>query len=252
MKKNKILFCILCLILVVGTAFSQSKKKTPPKKKDTTKNKDIQVFDESKDGDIFDEKSSIQVKNTLKLNILSALAGDYPLYYERAISPHLSLEIGGGVSTMPLLAVKIAQPSGFFGINYGNQVVLDKNTVNPYGSFAIRYFASTGKFDIPEGYYFSLGTRWRKYSFNSHLDNESAPFPPQKSSTTHFDIIRLTTGFVSMKDNFLTEYYFGLGLRKTIKSSYFYDTANNFEITPYTTNSIAPSIIVGCRVGLGF
>ena len=252
MKKNKIILLLAMCILAIATGFAQSKKKPTNKKKVPAKNSDVQVFDESNSDDIFDEKSTVNVYNTLKINALGLLGGDVPIYYERVLSPHVSVEAGLGITLPSLRAGNVFKSAGLFGFNYGENVVLDKANSSPFLSASLRYFPSKGKTDIPEGVYFSLGTLWRKYSFNSHLDNESIPFFPQKSITKHFEYVNLKIGVAKINDRFITDYYVGFALRNTTKSSYFYDSNNNFEITPYSVNSVAPAIVLGHRLGFGF
>jgi hypothetical protein len=252
MLKNKIFFFLAFFLSTAFVSFAQLKKKPLNKKATPNKTSDVQVFDEDKSGDIFDVKSSVNVYNTLKINLLGVVAGDVALYYERVLSPHFSVETGLGI-TLPTLKVgKYLKDSGYLGLDYGEQVVLDKANTSPFASLAFRYFPSKRERDIPEGIYFSLGTQWRKYSFNTHLDNESAPFLPQKSITQHFDYLRITIGKSKMNDRFISDYYVGLALRNTIKSSYLYDIANNYEITPYRVPSLAPSIVIGYKLGFGF
>lgn len=252
MVKNKISLLLAIFFLVAVSAFGQLKKKPLKNKQEPNKTSDVQVFDEGDGKDIFNEKSSIEVQNTLKINLLGLIAGDVPLYYERVLSPHVSVEAGLGITLPTLRAGRYLQNEGLFGFNYGEQVVLDKANTNPFVSLAFRYFPSKGESDIPEGFYFSVGTLWRKYSFDSHLDNENFPFKPQKSTTQHFDYIRITLGKSSMTNRFITDYYIGLSLRNTVKSSYLYDETNNYEIVPYSVKSFAPSILIGYRLGFGF
>ncbi len=252
MLKNKTPFLLFLFILLAAVSFAQLKKKPLQKKETPNKNSDIQVFDEDKSGDIFDVKSSIDVSNTLKMNVLGIVGGDVALFYERVLSPHFSVETGLGI-TLPTLRVgKYLQNSGFLGFDYGEQVVLDKANTSPFVNLAFRYFPSKGESDIPEGLYFSVGTQFRKYNFTSHLDNESVPFTPQKSITQHFDYLRIAIGKSRMNDRFISDYYVGLALRNTVKSSYRYDINNNYDITPYSVKSVAPTIIIGYKLGFGF
>lgn len=252
MVKNKISLLLAISLLVTVSAFAQLKKKPLKERQEPNKTSDVQVFDEGNSKDIFNEKSSVDVRNTLKINLLGLLAGDVALYYERVLSPHISMEAGLGVTLPTLRAGNYLQTTGLLGFNYGERVVLDKANTSPFASLAVRYFPSKRDDDIPSGVYFSLGTLWRKYSFDSHLDNESIPFKDQKSITQHFDYLRITIGKSKMTNRLITDYYVGLSLRNTTKSSYFYDEKNNFEMTPFSVSSIAPSIVVGYRLGFGF
>lgn len=252
MLKNKISLSLTFFVLLTTISFAQLKKKPLKKTETPNKDSDVQVFDEGNSSDIFDVKSSVEVNNTLKINVLSAFAGDVALNYERVLSPHFSVEAGLGITLPTLRAGNYLQNSGFLGFNYGEEVVLDKGNTSPYASLAVRYFPSKGESDIPAGLYFSLGTQFRKYNFSSHLINESVPFVPQKSITQHFDYVRFTVGKTTMIDRLVLEYYVGLALRNTVKSSYSYDLNNNYEITPYSVKSSAPTIVIGYKVGFGF
>ncbi len=250
--KNKLLFVAFILAIFSIDAAAQSKKKKPVKSSETSKSSDVQVFDDDNNKDYFDSKKSKTIYNTLKINPLAALVGDMPLYYERVLSPKFSVEIGVGITLKSSLASGLATEIGFGGTDLGDNIVVDKTAIGSYGSVALRYFPTSRSNTIPEGLYFSLASRYRKYSFDIHLDNENAPFPDKQSSITQLDLGRITVGYVWLNDRFTSEVFGGFGVRKVNIDTHFYNPENNYAIEPLSKGYQTPALIVGYRLGFSF
>jgi hypothetical protein len=250
--KNKFLFLAIILAIFSVDASAQTKKKKPVKKTETSKSSEVQVFDEGDDKDFFDSKKNKEIRNTLKINPLAALVGDMPLYYERVLSPKFSVEAGVGLTLKSRLGSSLATEIGFGGTDLGDNVVTDKSLIGPYYSIALRYFPTSRSNTIPEGLYFSLASRYRKYSFDIHLDNESLPFDDKQSKVTQLDLGRITVGYVWMSDKFTSEIFGGFGVRKVTIDTHFYNAANNYAIEPLSKSYQTPALIVGYRLGFGF
>jgi hypothetical protein len=254
MKNNiKIVVLLLCSFCMIADASAQSKKKKPVKKTEQSKNSDVQVFDDGDGSDIFKDSKRKEVNNTLKINPFAAVLGDLPLYYERVLSPKLSVEVGVGASIKSNGAwANLGRDIGFSSIYFGNDIVIDKSRAKPYWSAAVRFFPYSSRTNSPEGLYFSLGTRWRTYAYNTHLRNESAPFPKQVSSVRQFDYARVTVGYTTQYDHFIMDYFAGFGIRNNQTNTFIYDITKNYEVKATTSSYNMPALIIGCRLGFVF
>jgi hypothetical protein len=248
MKRNILLVAMLFFIPFL--TFAQAKKKKTTKEKREREKSDIQIFDDS-GVDIFKEKNVIDYRNILKISPLVAIVGEFPIFHERVINEKLSLELGAGVNFISPSSANNLDNRVFFGVDFPTNIVLDKSNVKPYFGASMRYFVSTRRYVAPEGTYLSVGTKWRQFSFNSHLDNESFPFDPDRKSTaTQFDMFRLMVGKSRVRDWFYTDIAIGIAARRKTLQFWEYDVANNFEIVKTSFSSISPAILLGVKFGV--
>lgn len=104
----------------------------------------------------FDDGGISARKNIIKINILSAINGDLPLYYERALSKSFSIEIGAGL----LLPYYILELPQIFST--------EAEIINPDFGYSLwihpKYYLQQ---NAPELNYFGVQIRKRNYNQNN-------------------------------------------------------------------------------------
>ncbi len=92
-----------------------------------------------------------EAKNVFKINLTSFLSGDLPVYYERVLTKQFSIEAGVGV-ILP------------FYVFEGSNIYSDEQIItNPDGGYSLWIHPKLYFWRAPEGMYFGLQYRYRKY-----------------------------------------------------------------------------------------
>ncbi len=138
MKISVIKICILLsLLMISGKLFAQ-----------------IGNDDTSDISGYFDDGRISKAKNIIKVNALSVITGDIPVYYERVLTKRLSIEVGFGI----LLPYYGSELPGNTGVD---QVISD-----PDNGYSIWVHPKYYIWKSPEGSY--LGIQYRRRSYNEN------------------------------------------------------------------------------------
>jgi hypothetical protein len=250
MRKNLQLLLILFLIFSSADVFSQKAK---AKKKDNRKSdtKEVQVFGEENE-DYFSDQKGVASYNIIKINPLVAIVGDFPIYYERVLNKHFALEVSAGATLRPRFALSLNDLSE--ESDYTN---LDPR-IGYMGGADLKYYPSRND-DAPDGFYMSIGTRYKKYQALSYgFDEIGVPLtglPTIKTPLTVTDLVRVSAGSGNIYDNFFSEYFFGFSLRKRVNSVAFPIADPNTGLVSTqlsNTRRLVPAFFVGVKIGFSF
>lgn len=163
----------------------------------------------------FDDGGVSEAKNLIKLNILSIINGDLPVYYERVLSKSFSIEIGAGI-LFPYYIPELPQLSS------------DSHRIeNPDYGYSLwihpKYYLQD---QAPELTYFGIQLRRRNYN----QDNE----------TIIYTDVTLNYGLqLYFGKRFVFDYNIGIGFR--------FETDKAIDIR-YNTSGLA--VPIGIKLGV--
>ncbi len=190
------------------------------------------------------------VKNVLKINPLLFFRGEIPLYYERAISPNVSLEVGLGVTLRNYMALSfVGDDADDFGA--GTEII-----ANPSYHIAARFYFVH---DLePQGLYLQPGYSHLVYSKDILERRPDGSFSDTKYRDERtFNDLRLFLGYqgLSMRSNWLFDLYGGVAFRD--RRMLVVEETLNLVTDQYTYNveerkDRVPAIFLGIRVGVGW
>lgn len=191
------------------------------------------------------------VKNALKLNPLLFLRGEIPLYYERALSPRLSAQVGIGMTWRNYINFNLdADEVDDFG--QGTDIV-------PKLSYHVgaRYYFSD---DLePQGTYLEIEFAhldfWKNIAKKDSVDRTLTD--ETVADRRAFNDLRLLFGHQSLSStsNWLFDVYGGFGIRDRrmiIVQENFDAAARQYTYSTKNVDDIVPVVFLGFRVGLGF
>lgn len=190
------------------------------------------------------------VKNVLKLNPLLFFRGEIPLYYERALSPRLSLEAGVGFTWRNFVNLSF---SGADADDYGAGTEIK---ARPTVHLGVRYYLLP---DLePQGTYLQLGLSHVEYAKDIVKVNPDGSFSNEKELDQRiYNDVRLYLGhqLISATSNWLIDIYGGVGMRdrsmRIVKETL--DLTNNtWSYDIEDKNDLVPVLYLGVKVGLGF
>ncbi len=193
------------------------------------------------------------VKNVVKLNPLLFFRGEIPIYFERAISPRLSLEVGVGVTLRNYLALSFA---GDDADDFGQGT-----TIVPQPSFHIgmRYYLGD---DIePQGPYIQPNFSHLRFIKDIQEKGPSGAFIDafNRDDRTYNDV-RVYLGYqmLSGNNNMMFDVYGGLGFRDRLNIkvkedvAFMSDGSRQFTYAIEKTKDQTVAFFLGIRVGVGF
>ncbi|MBK9760076.1 MAG: hypothetical protein IPO90_08925 [Flavobacteriales bacterium] len=192
------------------------------------------------------------VKNVIKVNPLLFFRGEIPVYFEHALSPRLSLELGVGVTYRNFLNLTIAGDNADaddFGA--GTKII-------PHPSFHIgaRYYLTD---DLePQGQYLQVELAYLRYG-KDISEKDSTGFFNGKTNRDDrtFNDVRLYYGYQSISgtSNWLFDVYAGVALRSRhleIVNEQLDISAGKWNYTTEVKDDIVPAFFLGVKVGLGW
>ena len=198
------------------------------------------------------------VKNAIKLNPLLFFRGELPIYYERAITPRLSLEIGVGVTLRNYLALSFAgDDADDFG--QGTKIV-------PQPSFHVgaRYYLND---DIePQGPYIQPNFSHLRFIKDIREKGPTGEFTEKSNRDDRtYNDVRVYMGYqmLSSNSNLMFDVYGGLGFRDRlnikVKEDLVFLTGTNgepntrrYDYTLERSKNQTVAFFLGIRVGVGF
>jgi hypothetical protein len=234
------LFAVLLLLVLAPDAFAQPKKVQPGKARVILyKERMAAQFDTVK-----------VVKNVLKVNPLLFFRGEIPLYYERALTPNVSLELGLGVTLRNYIALSFA---GDDADDYGAGTEIIANPSYHIG--ARFYFVHDLE---PQGFYFQPGFSHLVYSKDILVRGPDGSFTEEKYRDERtFNDLRAILGYqmLSATSNWLFDLYGGVAYRD--RRMLVVEERLNLQTDEYTYSveerkDRVPAIFLGVKIGLGF
>ncbi len=190
------------------------------------------------------------VKNVVKVNPLLFLRGEIPIYFERAISPKLSIEAGIGVTLRDYLALSF---NGNDADDYGAGT-----EIVPQVSFHVgfRYYFED---DLePQGLYLQPNFSHLRYTKDIRTKGPTGEFTDVylRDDRTYNDI-RLYVGYqvLSSNSNWMWDLYGGLGYRdryNIIVNQSVDLTTDQYTYSVEESKDQTVAFFAGVKVGLGF
>jgi hypothetical protein len=192
------------------------------------------------------------MKNILKINPLLFFRGEIPIYYERALSPNLSAELGLGITYRNYINLTIA------GDNADADDFGAGTTIVPSPSFHIglRYYLMAEL--EPQGAYMQIEFAYLRYGKDIGEKDSTGGFNGITNRDERiYNDFRLYGGYQSLSStsNWLFDFYGGVALR----SRYMEIVHENLNIPlgKWTydiekKNDVVPAFFLGVKVGLGW
>ncbi len=248
----KIIF-LLVAVLFATDAFCQKNNKKK-KKPEESKTKEIQVFGEENE-DYFKDGDKPGTFNIIKLEPLMVILGDFPISYERVLNQHFAIEPQIGITLKPKYAWAFT--------DILNEEISDFEELTPkigfLGGLTLKYYVGSSD-DAPEGFYMGIGARYKKYNATTFGFDEfgNRQYSGSKTYSTPLsvtDLIRVTTGWGVINDNFFSDFFLGFGLRqRSLTKDYALVNPNTGLVeTAFTTEKTnVPAFLLGYKIGFTF
>ncbi|MBL7962686.1 MAG: hypothetical protein JNM31_02465 [Flavobacteriales bacterium] len=191
------------------------------------------------------------VKNVVKANPLLFLRGELPFFYERALTPKLSLEVGVGVTFRDYLSFSLGGQTASADYGAGTTIV-------PRLSYHVgaRFYLTD---DLePQGWYLQFAMAHLEYVTDITEKNSDGQFSDRTLRDERiFNDLRGLFGFqmLSGTSNWLIDFYGGLGMRfrdMTIVTERTDLATSQWTYTTEQVDDIVPVLYAGFKVGLGF
>jgi hypothetical protein len=190
------------------------------------------------------------VKNVIKLNAFSFFRGEFPVYYERAISHNVSTEIAAGITFRNYIGTP-GSGDDVDDYSEGTQII-----VGPSFHAGFRYYFEA---DIePQGAYMALDFAYLEYLKDIRAKDEAGNFTEvEYRDSRKYNDLRLLGGYqlLSATSNWLFDFYGGVGMRDRSMHTVneIYDTTTgkwSYEFEDI--DDVVPSLFLGIKVGVGF
>ncbi|MBK6343788.1 MAG: hypothetical protein IPF41_14695 [Flavobacteriales bacterium] len=194
------------------------------------------------------------VKNVFKLNPLIFFRGEVPLYYERALTPKLSLEVGLGFTARNYLALSwVGDDADEYGA--GTKILYNPS----YHIGARFYFAD----DIePAGVYINPEFAHLVYSKLIREKNPDGSLSErQRLDERTYNDVRVMLGYQSLgySSNWVLDFYGGLGFRNrdniVVKEKHIINAdpePDEYLYDDVRENKNVIAFFLGVRIGVGF
>lgn len=190
------------------------------------------------------------VKSVIKLNPLLFFRGEVPVYYERALSPRLSAELGLGVTWRNYITLPVNGDDAD-AFSAGTRL-----RAKPSFHLAFRYYLQD---DLePQGTYAQVEFAYLNYTKYLDTKDSTGRFTGNELKDERiFNDVRLLFGYqkLSGTSNWLFDLYGGLGLRarSLVKVNENLNTATRgFTYTIEDVKDVVPAVFLGLKVGLGW
>lgn len=190
------------------------------------------------------------MKNVIKANPLLFFRGEMPLYYERALSPNLSIELGVGLTLRNYLALSlVGDDADDFGA--GTEIIPSLSL-----KAGIRFYLEA---DLePQGWYIQPEFGQITYAKDIRISDPAGGFTEERLRDRRtFNDIRLLGGYqlLSYSNNWVLDFYAGFALRvrdQLVVSETLDPSTRTFTYSQEQRNDMVPAVFLGFKVGLGF
>lgn len=190
------------------------------------------------------------MKNVIKVNPLLFFRGEVPIYYERALSPNLSLEVGVGVTLRNYMALSFAgDDADDFGA--GTEII-------PSLSYrmAIRFYLE-GDLE-PQGWYIQPEFAHLRYAKDIRISDPMGGFTEERLRDSRiYNDIRALFGYQSLSysSNWVLDYYAGFAFRARdmqVVTETVDPVTRQYTYAVEQRNDFVPALFLGLKVGIGF
>lgn len=190
------------------------------------------------------------MKNVIKANPLLFFRGELPLYYERALAPNVSIEVGVGVTLRNYLALSlVGDDADDFGA--GTEIIPSMSV-----RAGIRFYM---EHDLePQGWYIQPEFGQITYTKDILISDPAGGFSEERLRDRRtFNDIRLLGGYqmLSYSSNWVFDVYggFAFRVRDQLVVTETVDTATRtFTYAQEQRNDWVPAFYLGLKVGMGF
>ncbi|MFZ1693624.1 MAG: hypothetical protein WAT74_10535 [Flavobacteriales bacterium] len=194
------------------------------------------------------------IKNIFKLNPLLFFRGEVPLYYERALTPKLSLEVGLGFTARNYLSLSwVGDDADEYGA--GTDIVY-----NPSYHIGARFYLTD---DLePSGWYINPEFAHLVYSKYIREKNPNGSLSDRRNLDHRtYNDLRILLGYQSLSynSNWIIDFYGGLGFRNrdniVVQENHIINqdpTPDVYEYKVEQRNQNVVAFFLGLRIGLGF
>lgn len=190
------------------------------------------------------------VKNVIKLNPLLFFRGEIPVYFEHALSPRLSAELGLGVTWRNYISLPVN------GDDVDEFSAGTRLQAKPSFHLAFRYYLQD---DLePQGTYAQVELAYLNYTKYRDTKDSTGRFSGNELKDERiFNDVRLLFGYqkLSGTSNWLFDLYGGIGLRARSleKVTENYDpVTDRFSYAMEDVKDVVPAVFLGVKVGLGW
>lgn len=236
MSGKRHLLVFLCGTLITWAAFAQDKPRTK-----------VLLY---KDRIAAQWDTVDCVKNVLKANPLLFFRGEIPLYYERALSSRLSIELAVGLTYRNYIGLAFTGDD-VDDFSRGTELIAKPSF---HGGF--RYYLADHL--EPEGSYLQVEFAYLNFTKNITTKDSTGQFTDVKLRDERiFNDVRLYAGYqkLSGTSNWLFDFYGGVGLRTrslTTVEETFNPTESRWNYAVKDDKDVVPAFFLGVKVGMGW
>lgn len=193
-----------------------------------------------------DDTESGFENNNIKISLFELASGDFPIYYERALSEKFSAEVSAGVTF-----------GDYFGSLFAKSEIApsDYNVDAKYGfslSAAVRFYP----FAVFEDFYIAAEYKHRKYNWNRDIE----VFTPSGSNAQKevaesrvYAMPRINLGYSFFYDYNLTfDYHIGVGMNTPTETIYRIQPGDNQGALTEEKQNTRPRLHLGFKIGYVF
>ncbi len=190
------------------------------------------------------------MKNVLKANPLLFFRGEIPLYYERALAPNVSIEVGLGITLRNYLALSlVGDDADDFGA--GTEIVPSMSVRG-----GVRFYL---EHDLePQGWYIQPEFGQITYTKDIRISDPAGGFSEERLRDRRtFNDIRMLGGYqmLSYSSNWVLDFYGGFAFRvrdQLVVTETIDPSLRTFTYTQEQRNDWVPAAFLGLKVGFGF
>jgi hypothetical protein len=190
------------------------------------------------------------MKNVIKANPLLFFRGELPLYYERALAPNVSIEVGVGLTLRNYLALSlVGDDADDFGA--GTEIIPGMSV-----RAGVRFYM---EHDLePQGWYIQPEFGQLTYTKDILISDPAGGFLEERLRDRRtFNDIRVLGGYqmLSYSSNWVLDFYGGLAFRvrdQLVVTETVDPSTRTFTYTQEQRNDWVPAFYLGLKVGMGF